>query len=220
MKYIALFDLDGSTILLRPISITRETTHLRVKAKITMYYPAPKLPRGVLLGYVTVIFPPGFEDYIFMKIKVLFNEVVVVSGTLVEHKGYLVFKPALPFNVFIQKLSSNEKETYYRDLYLKSVAMIGELRSELVKDLEALNRALFEGSKSYTEIIANIYRQMERALSFLAKPEVLGTIENALIALSAPPPATPSPTPAPPPTPAKRSLLDRLRGLIRWIRGK
>lgn len=217
MRYYVFLDIDMSLICFRVVSRRDYPTHSEIRGTVVYYYPETKLDRRVRWGYVKVL-AVDLERYTIAVYKAQFSTFYVISGTLRPYKGYLVFIPGLPFSEVSRRLSSDKFEIYYREEYIKLLSSVEVFRDTVLKDLARLNEFLPRISSSYSEILRGLYDYIEKSLGFLAKsPESLASIENIIIASTAPTPApTPTPTPTPPaPTPTpKPGLLQRL---LKWL---
>lgn len=218
MIFYVFLDLDMSLACLKVSGKRFLPTHTELSGIITYYYPDAKLDRRVRFGRVKVL-AVDLDRYTIAVFRSGFNTYYVVSGTLRPYKGYLVFVPGLPFSEVSRRFSSDKYEIYYREEYLKLLGSVEVFRDTVLRDLAKLNESLPRISNSYSEIVKNLYDYIEKSLGFLARsPESIASIENLVIASTAPTPPTPSPPTTPTPTPpVKRSIWDRIRGLFSWI---
>jgi hypothetical protein len=215
IHYVFL-DIDLSLICFRVLSRKVYPTHVELSGIVTHYYPETKLDRRVRLGRVRVL-AVDLERYTIAVFRSGFSRYYVVSGTLRPYKGYLTFIPGLPFSEVSRRLSSDRFEIYYREEYLKLLGGVEAFRDTVLRDLSKLNEALPRVSSSYSEIIRNLYDYIEKTLGFMARsPESIASIENLIIASTAPAPPTPAPTPPSPPP--RKSIWERIRGLFSWLK--
>jgi hypothetical protein len=219
IHYVFL-DIDLSLICFRVLSRKVYPTHVELYGTVVYYYPETKLDRRVRLGRVRVL-AVDLERYTIAVFRSMLNTYFVVSGTLRPFKGYLTFIPGLPFSEVSRRLSSDKFEIYYREEYLKLLGGMEAFRDTVLRDLSKLNESLPRLSSSYSEIIKNLYDYIEKTLGFMARsPEAIASIENLIIASTAPAPPTPTPPPAPTPPspPPRKSIWERIRGLFSWLK--
>lgn len=215
MIFYVFLDLDMSLVCFKVSGKRFLPTHTELYGTVTYYYPETKLDRRVKLGRVKVL-AVDLDRYVIAVFRSFFNTYYVVSGTLRPYKGYLTFIPGLPFSEIASRFSSNRFEIYYREEYLKLLGSVEVFRDTVLRDLSKLNESLPRISNSYSEIVKNLYDYIEKSLGFLARsPESIASIENLVIASTAPTSPTPSPTTTPTSTP--RSIWDRIRGFFSWI---
>ena len=217
MIFYVFLDLDMSLVCLKVSGKRFLPTHIELSGIITYYYPDTKLDRRVRSGRVKVL-AVDLDRYTIAVFRSGFNTYYVVSGTLRPYKGYLAFVPGLPFSEVSRRLSSDRYEIYYREEYLKLLGSVEVFRDSVLRDLAKLNESLPKLSSSYSEIIKNLYDYIEKTLGFMARsPEAIASIENLMIASTAPAPPTPTSPPTPtPPSPPRKSIWERIRGLFSW----
>jgi len=226
MRYYNFFDADGTSITIREVSRTRYGIYDELRAIVVYCVPINKCEK--LLGKEVKVLVTDIEDFVFNKIEIprpFFrrDEVFVVSGTLIPHQGNLIFVYGLPYAEFISRLSAEAKETYYRDLYLKSRLQLLEAIKSLKEDLEKDIATLSSVTSQCKEIIKKYNDYIIKTFGFLAKgPEGLQAVEAALTlmeqALAQQQVAGPAPAAAPPSLGARiRSVLARIGSALRRV---
>jgi len=184
MRIYSFFDIDGTSISVKEIERVRYGTHDEIRAIVIYCVPINKCEN--LQGKEVTILVTELEDFIFNKIEIprwFFrkDEVYIVSGTLKPHQGKLVFVYGLPYGLLINRLNVEDREVYYRNLYLlanaKFVEAIKKLREDVEKDVANISAVV-----TYCKDIVRKYNELfVKTFGFVAKgPESLLATESAL----------------------------------------
>jgi len=219
MRYLIFVDIDGSVIAARVLREKRYPTHTELWLRITSMAPRNKLPKKVLYG-ITKAIAVDLHKFIFAAARWGLNtEVYVVSGTLEPRRGYLYFIQGLPYPVFLDKMSGGEQEVFYRNMYRMALSRLDEIQKRYQEDAMKMIEVLSKTHNRYSELLDAYARFLDKTLGYIARaPEAVASMENIIMAATAP---APTPAPAPPapaaPAPARRGVLSRLLGGLRRL---
>lgn len=208
MKVLHFIELDGRTITVVIKSENVYPTHIETEAECIHSFPKTELERKTF----KLLLIPNYNKYIVSKFVVphLLRriEVAVVSGYIEPLKGYAVFKPSLQYPLFINKMSGDFKEIYFKSLYESLKNQLSEIENQKGY-IECINN-INEIHKRYTEAINKYISLFKDALKITPDTAVL---LESLLSLR----ELPSPPPAPPP---KKGLLSRIIEKIKRLLGR
>ena len=185
MRYWNFFDLDGSSITIKEIERRKYPTHDEIRAIVVHCVPPSKCID--LLGKEVLVQAAELEDFVFNKIEIPslipFRKIEIynVSGTLEPYKGRMVFIYGLPAGLLLNRLNVEDKEVFYRHMYLNAVnrfnETVGRFKDEVSKNIATLAAAV----ESCKDIIRTYNSLLMKTLGVAAKgPEALAALEGAM----------------------------------------
>jgi len=236
MRIYTFFDVDGTSITVREMYRTRFPTHDEIRALVIHCAPVSKC-EDFIYKEITIM-AAELEDFIFSKIEIprpFFkkDEIYMVSGTLKPHEGYFMFVFGLPYPTLIKRLNVEDKEAYYRRLYLLARTEMSKVLEKLNEEVEHTIKTASSVGESCKEIVKKYNDLFIRMFGFVAKgPEALTAAEASLTMVEQALAATTAPKAAAAPTaaPSKRAiervrtivskLIGFVKGLIARLRGR
>jgi hypothetical protein len=218
--YIVFHDIDGSYWVLKVLQRINRISAEEIVGVVS--YCVPRAMCAKLLNKVVKVLAVDLDYYIYMYIPFKRHEIVVVSGGLVPRQGYLVFLKGLRPQDIAERLSRGGKEIFYRDLYYSVLESVAEYEKSCKDTVKKVMESYREAIKSVKELAQNVTRYTAETLGFVAKPEAMMAAEAAMTVakqiqeMAAKAPATPTPPEQVP----KPSLIERLKGLLRFRKPK
>jgi len=224
------FDLDGGSITVREIHRTHYPTHDVIRGIVIHCTPIERCLD--FLGKEVTIEAAELEDFVFNRIEIplaFFRKIEVynISGTLEPYQGTFHFVYGLPSTIFINRLSIEDKEVFYRRMYLNAISRISGIMQSLDEESEKNIKTLTAVVQSCKDIIRKYNELMARTFGIVATgPEGLMAMEGVLSMLQPPsPPQQQAAAQAPSPRPSRaKQLLSKvgsfIKRLIAGLRGR
>jgi len=219
--YIVFHDLDGSYWVLKVMQRINRIGSEEIVGVLSYCVPRAMCER--LIGKVVRVLAVDLDYYIYMYVPFKRHEIIVVSGGLAPKQGYLVFLKGLRPQDIAERLSRGGQEVFYRDLYYSVLASVSEYEKSCKDTVNQIMNSLRDAVKASKELAQNVARYTSETLGFIAKPEAMMAAEAAMTVakqiqeMAAKAPVAPAPAPQ---APSKPSLIERLKGLLRFRKPK
>ncbi|MEM1560110.1 MAG: hypothetical protein QXN35_00995 [Ignisphaera sp.] len=204
-----MIDVDGKTLTLKVLSENIYPTHIDMHVECIHSFP----DIDIVDRKFRLLLIPNYNRYMISRFRVKKiirgTDIVILSGYIDFMKGVAVFKPGLPYNVFIDKISSSSSEPYFKTLYEGLKQQLSNIES--IKGYTECINIVSELHKKYAYVI-NRYIDIFKDSIQISSPDTALLLESILAMGEIPRTAQQEIQ-----KPAKKGLLQRIKDMIKSL---